>query len=576
MRLCRLNWKRICLGFIIFLVVSGMWSGSRVFAQQGATPPPPRAIPANEGERGLVFDGLESSIECSGGFRIQGTLRCTHGPDTPPFTMNVKHPVPPAVTVGNATSTIRCDGDGSSGYRIQALYVRASDTLDRYNEYLASFRTWLAETDLIFQTSAAETGGIRNIRFVQSSDCVPTVEEVVLPATGDDDIGQTMTELGAQGYARTDRKYLVFMDAQVYCGVGTMWFDDSASADNLSNFGPDYARVDAGCWSGSVSAHELTHGLGGVQNSAPNSTYRQNSGGHCTDISDRMCYADKTGVILTQNCLSQEHDLRLDCNHDDYFNTNPSPGSYLATHWNTANNQFLSASNPTCLPELSLTNYFFDSLHSKVQIQWNIAGQNCTNVLHTNVHWDTVSRSPQDASHYAQYTPEQRGGMGGYQVKIPMNGQAKIYFIVHADVEGAAETSTQEIELNLDSTPPTNTPTPTLTPVPTNIPSPTPTATGSSCATKPARPQLVAPTNNRSLKKTRARLDWSDAECAATYRVTLRLGSPKGQIVDSQTDVTQSVYTSIPLDRSQTYYWQVQACNSSHCAKSEWWAFQIK
>ena len=32
----------------------------------------------------------------------------------------------------------------------------------------------------------------------------------------------------------------------------------------------------------------------------------------------------------------------LGCNHDDYFNTDPASGDYLATHWNPANNRFLT------------------------------------------------------------------------------------------------------------------------------------------------------------------------------------------------------------------------------------------
>jgi hypothetical protein len=233
---------------------------------------------------------------------------------------------------------IFCTGDGADGRRIQAIYARPESRPDRYSAFLASIRQWAAGVDSVFDQSAAQTGGSRHLRFVHDGSCTLTVDNVVLSASGADSMYATMDELDAKGYDRSDRKYLVWMDATVYCGIATLSEDDSPGQRNSSELGPDYARVDAGCWGlqPSVEAHEVMHMLGAVQDSAPHSS----GAGHCVDEYDRMCYEDGT-LPLVYLCPTNSLELLFDCNHDDYFNTNPAPGSYLATHWNAAASSFL-------------------------------------------------------------------------------------------------------------------------------------------------------------------------------------------------------------------------------------------
>ena len=122
---------------------------------------------------------------------------------------------------------------------------------------------WAGDTESVFNASAAETGGTRHVRFVTNSSCVPVIDDVTLSTTGDDNINNTISELQAKGYTRSDRKYLVWVDANVYCGIAQVWGDDSPGQNNYSNGNPqikgEFARVDNGCWglANPVEAHEL-------------------------------------------------------------------------------------------------------------------------------------------------------------------------------------------------------------------------------------------------------------------------------------------------------------------------------
>ncbi|MFJ3921875.1 RICIN domain-containing protein [Streptomyces sp. NPDC090022] len=238
---------------------------------------------------------------------------------------------------GPAGQTVQCDGDGSSGNRVQVVYVHPPGK-DRFSEYFASLRKWAADADVIYSASAQETGGIRHIRYVTAADCTPTVLNIELSAAALAEFSATNRALAEKGLDRRDRKYMIFADAQVYCGIGTFNGDERPGQSNLSNFGPSYGRTDTGCWGGHTAAHELGHNLGAVNNSAPNTS----RGAHCTDEWDVMCYSDSPYYPKMRNvCSNRAAENILDCNHDDYFHTSPKPGSYLATHWNIADNQFL-------------------------------------------------------------------------------------------------------------------------------------------------------------------------------------------------------------------------------------------
>ena len=280
--------------------------------------------------------------------------RCTHGPDDPPpGGIDAPDRTPPtAAEARRASASIACDDDGESGFRVQVLYLRSSSGLDRYASSLSSIRTYAAGANAILRDSSIAAGQEMGFTFVTTSDCQIDVDNVAISASAILDFDSTMTALERQGYDRVDRIYLMFADTNAagICGIGTLWNDDSAGATNANNRGPSYSRADLGCWSAHTAAHELMHNLGGVQYSAPHTT----GYGHCIDEYDVMCYRDDSRAPQMQYVCTPQgtFEYLFDCGNDDYFDPLPSPGSYLANNWNTANNWFLTQNAP---PDVDLT-----------------------------------------------------------------------------------------------------------------------------------------------------------------------------------------------------------------------------
>jgi hypothetical protein len=329
--------------------------------------------------RGMLYTGLslgKSGSACAGAFeaksRTGDSLGCSHGPDPAPAGTDVRRGRSDERVAGEAAAShtassgtgaadtagartadaagtteelgsVGCIGDGVSGDRVQAIYAVPADHPDRSATVIAAIRsTYAPRIDWQFNQSAAETNGVAHPQFVTEPDpsgtgCQLSVAVAHLSATGDDSFSNTTSELKALGYNRSDRKYLVWMDSNVLCGIGSLYSDTKPGVSNLNNgYAPMFARVDSACWN-YAEGHELMHTLGAVQQGAPHAT----TNGHCYDQPDEMCYDDGSGIAMITVCTGR-NDALFDCNHDDYFYAGTPPAAnWLATHWNTWNSSWL-------------------------------------------------------------------------------------------------------------------------------------------------------------------------------------------------------------------------------------------
>lgn len=240
--------------------------------------------------------------------------------------------------------------DSNATPHLQAIYAYDASEGVKLQD-IKDIRTMMEESDRIVFLSADQQKGGRRLRMgtePSTTGCQVSVIPVPIPhsyfSTGDETV--IRDSLKSAGFADQESSIntgvipITFINHDIVgtlsCGVGYNYIDDAINGYN-SRPSVNLAEIWHGCWNAYTAIHEIMHTLGAVQDSAPHAT----TNGHCTDGVDIMCY-DDSGDLAGQQFICPSTPYRpgglLDCNADDYFAISPAPGSYLATHYNVANN----------------------------------------------------------------------------------------------------------------------------------------------------------------------------------------------------------------------------------------------
>jgi hypothetical protein len=240
-------------------------------------------------------------------------------------------------------------------YNLVLIYAHPFDEPSHFTTVGPRFREDVKRFDSYLHNQALATGSGGDFRVECDSSGTIIVHEASLPTPGSSTTSSTIfPDIYGLGYTDVHKRYLIFADATFFpsastWGLGFLQADDTQGLTNLNDgnawggawggtdtTGPP--RGDGGNYEVAVLLHELMHGLGAVQYSAPHSTGTpatpSSNSHHCWDGTDIMCYNDLASDGWRYTAAYCPDGYPLDCGHDDYFNRTPAAASYLALHWN--------------------------------------------------------------------------------------------------------------------------------------------------------------------------------------------------------------------------------------------------
>jgi hypothetical protein len=285
--------------------------------------------------RGILggsFERLENGL-----FRVElpgGGSLTTHGPD-PRSAMNPLE-LDGVLPGGVQTRQPACATDHFQ----HVLYGHLAGTPDLLGVNASLIRTSMLQANALLAADSFESGGVTaDYKVLCDEDGQIKVDSFAAPSASFADI---VAAAKAAGFDDPRADYTIFFDAiSTACGIGSYTVDSSLSADNRSNRGGGYGIAYQGCWLDETPMHENGHNQGAVQPETPNST---GTGGHCSEERDVLCYSpdggDRNQGGVVSRCGTK---VTFDCGNDDYFDSAPEPGEYLAENWNlgSALNRFI-------------------------------------------------------------------------------------------------------------------------------------------------------------------------------------------------------------------------------------------
>lgn len=233
----------------------------------------------------------------------------------------------------------------ASNYRQKVLYARQASAPDRSAASRPIIEGAIFNMNAELDRAGLESGGRHaDFRVACTDGGDLFIGNVVNARTAS--FGDIVDAARLAGAIEPGTNYTIFYDDATprECGIGSYQRDERPGRENDNNLGGAYAVIYRDCWDGQTAMHEAGHNMGAVQPGGPNATVTY---GHCRDESDVMCYPDgaEGAAGMLARCAGGE---RFDCGYDDYFDTEPEAGEYLASHWNLGSsaNRFIEFSDP--------------------------------------------------------------------------------------------------------------------------------------------------------------------------------------------------------------------------------------